>query len=576
MMLKTSSNKVNPATNMFKLGFKRNLGILVLVIIGFLLVCPAYLLINLNNVGTSIADRQAFFTAWNDGFSLFCGIACGIAVVGINLLNFSFMFRRPSSDFTDSLPVKRTELFIARVISGYILSIIPAIISLVSLGIVSLFIVKTAIILRLITNIFYVLLVTASMSAISMIFIVASANVFDFLVSFAGINGGLLLFGLIITTMFEDLLLGYANTATLKVLKAISPPFYAYYGFVKHLYSSSEGLINLSFIIRCAVTTIIFFIFALLLYRKRKTENSGKAFAYKFIYFVCAFLISICASYVFGAIFADGTDYTSPIFYIFALIGALISSVVYGAVTFRGFKTLKKSLIVGGASFAVLVASVFIIKSDLVGFNKKIPQIKDIKYVTVDLTGETITLKDPQFAIDLHKKIINNNYAVNASDIYGPNCHCVDINYVLNNKTTLKRSYWLCTDKIDNEIDALLKSDDRFDGILKKLSRTTPSTVSFYQIDNNGNEALCDSYLTYEECIKFIKIYKQDAKNTATNLSSNHLGHYTISWNGESYYANEFYFDESFEETIKYLDSLNLKDRIQKYEDTLLTDIVYD
>ena len=57
MMLKTSSNKVNPSANMFRFTLKQNLGIIVLATIAFLLVCPSYMLINLNAFSFTAVEK---------------------------------------------------------------------------------------------------------------------------------------------------------------------------------------------------------------------------------------------------------------------------------------------------------------------------------------------------------------------------------------------------------------------------------------------------------------------------------------------------------------------------------------
>ena len=49
MMLRTSSNKLNPAVNMYRQTVRRSVGIVILVTLFLLLVCPSYVLVHINN-----------------------------------------------------------------------------------------------------------------------------------------------------------------------------------------------------------------------------------------------------------------------------------------------------------------------------------------------------------------------------------------------------------------------------------------------------------------------------------------------------------------------------------------------
>ena len=580
MMLKTSSNKVNPSANMFRFTLKQNLGIIVLATIAFLLVCPSYMLINLNAFSFTAVEKNHYFKEWCENFSFFASIISGVSVVGINLLNFSFMFKRNSSDFTDSLPITRNELFLSKTISGFLIVLVPSVLSLLALGIAATCFGFSKIFLSVLINILYIIAVTAVCSAFSMIFIISSASIFDFLLSFATVNIGLLILGAIVCNMCEELLIGYRGSDYRIVLRYISPVSFAYYGFGSHVFSSRAPLIYFPYFIKAIIITAVFYVISLLLYRKRKTESTGKAFAYNFLYIICAFLISFCASYVFGAVFEDGVNFNSGIFYLFAIIGGLIAGVVYGAITSRGFKTIKKSLIIGGVSFVIMVALAGSIKIDVIGYNKRIPSKENVKVASVKIWSDNVSYTDPTFVIDLHKKIITEDDILMDYNAFNhelkddeSTATAVDINYTLKNGRTLSRTYLVYNKKIEKELETLLKSKERFETIRNSLTLSKPKTVNFYVNSKDGN--YLDVYLTYNETLKFLDIYEKEIANKkVSSVYDDNNNFYEMNYSGNSrYFSSSFYFDETYTETKNYLDSLNLGDRVKYYD--LADDIEY-
>lgn len=581
MMLKTSSNKVNPSANMFRFTLKQNLGIIVLATIAFLLVCPSYMLINLNAFSFTAVEKNHYFKEWCENFSFFASIISGVSVVGINLLNFSFMFKRNSSDFTDSLPMTRNELFLSKTISGFLIVLVPSVLSLLALGIAATCFGFSKIFLSVFINILYIIAITAVCSAFSMIFIISSASIFDFLLSFATVNIGLLILGAIVCNMCEELLIGYRGSGYVTVFRYISPVSFAYYGFGSHVFSSHAPLIGFSYFIKAIIITAVFYVISLLLYRKRKTESTGKAFAYNFLYVICAFLISFCASYVFGAVFEDGVNFNSGIFYLFAIIGGLIAGVVYGAITSRGFKTIKKSLIIGGVSFVIMVALAGSIKIDVIGYNKRIPSKENVKAASVKIWSDNVSYTDPTFVIDLHKKIITEDDILMDHNAFNhelkddeSTATAVDINYTLKNGRTLSRTYLVYNKKIEKELETLLKSKERFETIRNSLTLSKPKTVNFYVNSKDGN--YLDVYLTYNETLKFLDIYEKEIANKkVSSVYDDNNNFYEMNYSGNSrYFSSSFYFDETYTETKNYLDSLNLGDRV-KYSDLAEDTVIY-
>ncbi len=567
MMLKTSSNKLNPFLNMFKITFRSNIGITVLGIIAFLLICPSYTVIAVKNVEVHL--RNQWISNWVSGFPLFCAIVSSIAVVGTNLLNFSFMYKRPSADFVDSLPVTRAELFFARTLSSFLVAVIPTFVSLASFGVALSLMGYGAYIKNLLISLICILVLTALTSAFSMIFIISSASVFDFLLSFLTVNAGFLVLGIIFLSLLEELLIGYANTSSAVVLRCLSPFFFSFGGFISFLESGNTQALSAGFFIKCALLILAFGIFALLLYKKRKSESAGKAFAYKYLHYVCTVTVAISSAYVFGGIFSEGKT-ISLLFFTFALIGALLSAVVYCAITSRGFKTVKSSLILGGISFVVLFITVFAVKSDITGFCKRIPDKNEIKSAEIEYIGNEAVYKNPEFVLKLHKKLVGDKsgkYLVKDNH-YGNDGQTVTLKYNLKNGKTLKRIYGVHTKPLKSEITEFLSSDERFESVKNKITLSNAKTVevNIYKEDENAEISKdIRSFFTVKEVNKFLEIYKNDLKKNGIN-SETFQGrtalNVTIQWSAnQHYYGYYFPLAKEYTETLKYIDSLNLSER---------------
>ncbi len=578
MMLKTSSNSVNPATNMFKICFKRNLGIIILVTLGTLLICPSYLLVDLSDSvnKAKIDEISGYLGGWIYGFSFFASLFTAFGVTALNLLNFSFMYKRPASDMYDSLPITRIELFFSRTLSSVLLILIPVIFASGSLSIVALFYGCPKLILDVLSNFLYIVTVTLVASAFSMVFIITSASVFDFLVSYIGINVGIILMGIIGCSLCERTLYGYSDRGYNSVLNLISPPYYMFTKYYEFVNDEAASQISLRFLARSIIYILAFAVISILLYKKRKTESSGKAFAYKFMYLLCSFVISFCASYAFGAIFAD-EDIKSVIFYLFAAAGAAIVAVSYGAITHRGFKTVKSSLVMAGVAFASMVLIIVLVKLDITGFNTRVPETKNIKTACVTYRGENINFNNPEKIVSLHKNIVNNIPKNYDDHDYPGNTIMVDLVYNLKSGKTMKRSYYVsANDLLSESTSEILRSEERFSGLLDDLENGMPNTVDATMFDNNSmsEETNYSTYLTYSEVVNLIKIYKNEVNSKKLPvLDFETSKQISVSWHSGRYHGFELALSDNNTETFKYLDSLNLKKRSEeKAEEVVLYD----
>ncbi len=571
MILRTSSNSINPSLKMFGQTFRKNLGLLILTVAGVLLVCPGYLLIYLENDYFDASNIQGVLENWVSALTIALAVCAVIGVCIYNIINFSYLYSKKSSDVFHSLPLSRNELIASRGFAGLVLTLVPVATGFLSLCVVLLIKGASArAYFGLITGIVCILLSTAAVWSMSLFFTVCAGSAFDNVISFTGVNAGLVIMGFIISSILSNFLPGYnginSNAANL------SPVYYCISSVASfsdiYIYRDRETISAiLSFGIKALIMFAVFTAASFALYNRRKAEKSGNGYAYRFVYVICAFIAAFCGGTVFGALFSEN-NMLRVSYYLFALAGAAITAVAFGAVTDRGFKNYKSSLIIGGCAFLSLVIIIGLVRLDLFGYKKRIPDKSRIKSAAVTVYDDTGIQYNTDDVINLHKSIVENNAAVSQIARDSSYRQSVDIVYHLKNGKTVKRNYFVDVLSVRKELFELYSSDERFNLIVNTLKRVNPDTVYF---DYTYNEESCQTYLTYAEFSKLIELYRSELGGkddiltyskgcfTAQIYETDKHNNIEIRTN-----TSEMFFDDTFKETVKYLESLDLPKRSEE------------
>ena len=186
-----------------------------------------------------------------------------------------------------------------------------------------------------------------------------------------------------------------------------SPFYYAFAGHFGLLNGDTAYVDNHAvFTLKLILITLLSLIAAFLLYKRRKSEKSGVSYAYKFIYIVCAIIVGIVGAYLVGVLFSDGN--INLIFWIFAVVGGLLTAVTFGAINDRGFKTGKKSLIIGGASVVCMAVTALTLWSGFFGYSTRIPSADKVTSASVSFGGSNVEFADPDLVFKLHSAIAEN------------------------------------------------------------------------------------------------------------------------------------------------------------------------
>lgn len=554
MTSKALSHKFHPSLNLYRYSVKRTIGLTLLMTVFMLLICPGYVVTHINNRLEMMETDVYNFD--NTAPTLILGVmvvTCAASLLYL-FINFSFLYSRSGSDFFHSLPLKRSGMLASRFFASLIPILLPLTLTYASMcGILALDYVEGSVRLIL-TGFVYNILILIMCAAFTLIFIVCAGSIFDLIISFFTFNIGIFVLQLINSTLCQEYLLGYPHNSEFKLLMLSSPFFYAFEGFFNlfcgtKLFVSSYPI----FTSKLVIITLLSLVAAFLLYNRRKSEKSGVSYAYRFIYIVCALIIGVIGAYIVGIIFSEGE--LNFLFWIFAVVGGLLSAVTFGAINDRGFRTVKKSLIIGGGSVLCMAAFSLCLWSGFFGYTSRIPSAERIETASVSFLNCSAEFTDPDLVMKLHNEI-----AAQGGD--KPEYNYVYIRYKLKSGRSFERDFYVnYNDFMDTLLD-IYRSEENINGIKKEFEKFTDNNlaISVYTED----DSVQGLYLTAAEFGRLKEAYFTDISSATKD--SIHGGQYmTCEISGfdknYDYLRESFYIEKSFKNTIEVIDSLNLKDR---------------
>ncbi|MBO7519464.1 MAG: hypothetical protein J6T73_01685 [Clostridia bacterium] len=508
----------SPAFGFLGATLRKNIGAIILLSVAMLIFCPGFFITVLSETVIKPENYTSPDTL-NSLYGVTVVFSC-IFVCVANYVNFAFLYKKSSSDVFHALPLTRVSLLFSRTAAGFIGVLIPVTIGYIALAFLT--IPYPTYVVGTIPQIFSAYLINVllmlAFSAFSLIFIVCAGSGFDLVLSFGGFNLAALAVGAIINTLCENHLSGYSNEFT-GFLRVFSPIYYlaekAVF-FAEGNYALKGSADIIFGILKYAA---VFFIVAPLLYNFRKAERGEQAYAYKFIYVICGVLAGICGGYALSEIFtfaADTREY-SVIGFVTFVIGALITTVVYGAVTDRGFKGFKQSMAVGGISALVYAIVAVIIMSGAFGFEKRVPAVKDVTAVTVNFDNISVDFKDPSAAIALHKAIIDKNADDEFKDDVDESHVYVFIDYNLSGKGDagngdMLRNYYVKESAVNKELFNIYASDERFADIyefIEKAGKVKLNVSGDYNGSVEESEYL-GGYMSADTAKNIISVYRKE------------------------------------------------------------------
>lgn len=553
MMLKTSSRKINPFSNMIAFSVKKNVGIVIITCIAAALYCPGNFLIHFEE-NKYIYQNNFYNDTLITQFAMVVTSVAAILTVLFNVINFTYLYKKSSSDVFHSLPLTRTELLISRTLSGLISTFIPVLLSYISYAVFIIFNSWMGSITQLLFYLLHTVIIMLVASSFSLVFIISAGSTFDLAVSFLGVNVALLCVGSIFTHVLSQFLFGYNSYVASDLMYNLSPVYFCITGLSVAGAVKTEGVTsqNVDFFIRSFILIIAFTVFSILLYQKRKAEKNGTGYANKFMYLFCSLLAGVCGGYVVGVMF--NAHIKSMTFWCMLVVGAILTTCIFGTVTNRSFKKISRSVLIGVIASVILILVAVIGATGAFGYSTYVPKNDKIVSARVSFSDESITYDSPEKVTELHNKIINTRNDINKAD----EIVFIYIDYTTKNNTTVSRYYSVDKSLIADELLQIYKSEERLENIKKKLNseKLISQNLYFWFDDEYYNVTV-----TSDEADEFLNAYWQDVQNlTAGDFLSGNTGTIELSGNTKdnSYYYFTFANYKSYTNIQKFINDKNL------------------
>lgn len=378
------------------------------------------------------------------------GYGCSMIFAVITALTqFAYLQKKRACSFYHSLPISRTGLYISSWISGLMCLLLPNILIFVICNIQTLasygicYCGKLALWLLIISveEVFFYaiavlcIMITGQIIASGVLYFVAI-----FIVSF---------FESLICTFVQGIWYGYTEgeIAFLNLFK----PYDIIHKIESHrIYGSGvEELVDIQLsnvgevLISIGIVAVVLFAVSLLLYTKRRSENSGDTVAIDVfkgafaVLFTMLFSLSVTDMLVSG--FFTRYDNTPTICIISTVLLLFFTAFGYFAVrmimckTFRVFKRYMKSSLV---LLSAVLACCLCICLDLFGYVKYVPDTEDISACSLYSYGySSYPIDNKEMVTEIHREILEkNDRTINQG-------YQISVQYTLNNKAVISRHY---------------------------------------------------------------------------------------------------------------------------------------
>ncbi len=453
MMRNPLLNKHMPALNLFFFTVKKNLPLMLLALAVMALVNPGLIITQIVDTLDSIGFKQPYdMTDVVTVVGVGTTVTTSLMAMLLCLINFSYLYKKSASDVYHALPVSRTKLLLARFFGSIVPALAPMLLSYISLscmGFIDRVTVNVGDVwLHALTNVAILLLC----AAFTMIFLVCAGNTFSFFASIIGVNISIPIIVYIGMSLCENYLFGFVQDET--IVYNCTPVLYAFsqYRFLGEADGWTSILWSLPVIL---LLTLVCLGVSILLYNRRKSEKSGETYAFKFVYYIVAVLLAFIGAFAVGYIFSEG-DFDLA-FWVFGLAGGILTAIAFGAITDKGFKTVKRSVILGGCAYVIMLLFTFGIILDITGYEQRVPAVEDVKSVTIDDSRHSMSdlvLDDATTAVALHQSFIDNHHSE-----YDEHVGRITLEYTLKNGSTVAREYVLSSEKEYDEYLAMVSSD---------------------------------------------------------------------------------------------------------------------
>lgn len=278
---------------------------------------------------------------------------------------YSYLHNKRKADLYGSLPIGRSTLFIAKSVSAYLMSIIPAIFFLSLISIIS--VCSGHSVVSEVTKLFPEICMgtLASISFFGLIAICCGTmlnSVLMFIAVCVAYPLSAIFIKGIVVGCFDGFYVGIFKDSV--IMNALNP-LAAYDG------------IN---VIYWLIFSVVCIALGAFLAKKRKAERAQSAFAFHLPCYIIKVLVSFLAGMFLGVLFGSMNVFGGYAGFVFGFILASVPVyIIVHLILYRGFSKLIKTSIPLGALIIVSCVGVALCCFDAFGYNSYIPKTQDIK-----------------------------------------------------------------------------------------------------------------------------------------------------------------------------------------------------
>ncbi|MEG2073282.1 MAG: hypothetical protein RRY54_00795 [Angelakisella sp.] len=346
------------------------------------------------NVINSYGSNELMMGLYTDGSLVFVVTLMLLATFAIGLVQSSYLHSKRAVDLYHSLPITRTELMSANVITAFTSVMLPFLLNyIINLGVV---LYRNSILGVLAQpllpyEVFWDIAgwCVTVFTILSVVMLVSTqvGSVFENMVFSAELLAVPLVVIMINELLCEQFLLGYMSRLNYKYVAASSPASLMV-GFYAER-TDNEAAHFFSFVILAwLIFGALIYAAALVLYRRRRSELAESTGCKG----ILGNLLTVFAVYIggigVGSLLYITLNLSGEGTYIaWVMVGAVLVFVLVEMILNRGFAGMKKSLPLGAVSCVCVFAAVFAITSGGLGYENRVPAADKVTSVSFDYRG---------------------------------------------------------------------------------------------------------------------------------------------------------------------------------------------
>lgn len=472
---------------------RRNLILPVLSGVGFFFALPLFTLMMiqheldmLSSSTYTALEREKIINEFvlNNLLSVrYDGAKLGIIIMAslAGFMLFKYLHSNKQVDFFHSLPISRGNLFIELYLTGFI-SVIPFYIVMYLISVIFAYamgagslLTAGVIIKAIVVNVLFFLL----FYSLAIFATILSGNTFISILIYAFLNFVIIITTTIISVLFDYWFKTYTCIPILDNIGSYSCPLYLYF-CGGNLFNQNGKPISTKALVFMTIVIIAFIALSYILFKIRKSERAGSALAFYKTKAPLKCYLVLVSGYLLMFIFNNIAG--EPWRYLGIILGVILSHMVLEGLynfdmrsLFKNWKTMVALLIVSVGFFTIM-------KTDIIGYDSKIPNLDDISGVSIETyytnsngyssgvaTFEPMTTSEnidsvyamAQYAIENLDNIDYDKYY--GYDFYSEseNIKSFSIRYILKNGSEIFRNYLVpAGDEFDSHLEDIILTDD--------------------------------------------------------------------------------------------------------------------